>query len=611
MQPVLIIALSNAIVATGLALLAAASRPLGRPALTHALWLLVLVKLVTPPLFQVPVRLATATPDPVSPPSPVERESVRPRMDGWPGNWPDQHVFVVEGQPAAPSALKPEVPHRAIASEADILDYEAPPDPNISPAASPGAPRHIPDATIPWPLLAALAWAIGSLACITLVLRRLIIFRNVLRHATLAPIDVQCQASLLARRLGMRRSPPVMILPGPLCPMLVALGSPRLLIPGALWSELDEPQRQSLLLHELAHLRRRDHWIRVLETLVTAAYWWLPTAWAARRALREAEEQCCDAWVLWAMPGPGGVRAYASALLETLDFTARHTKHTHVQSRPMVRPALASGLGEFHQLKRRLVMIKQAKAQRQLSWPAAMLVAGLMGALPLCPSVAQEPADDPVVAPPPPLVEVPAPPVPAGQAAAAAEELPGATPAPVAGTYEGGPYVGAGAASAMPRPGKASNNSNRTTTVAKNPLSEDDREELAEAQRQVREAEQELKKAVDNLARLQHKVAGKGPKSSPLGAPPKISGPRGKLLSPGPKNAPQDGLRGWTRWEPDQPLDINREMRLQALERQLAALLEEVRALRQESSARKKAVPSPERLPDPQPAKPSDRRQVR
>ena len=67
-----------------------------------------------------------------------------------------------------------------------------------------------------------------------------------------------------------------------------------------------------LLLHELAHLKRRDHWVRWLELVVAGLYWWHPVVWWARRALREAEEQCCDAWVVWAMPDRS--RTYASCL---------------------------------------------------------------------------------------------------------------------------------------------------------------------------------------------------------------------------------------------------------------------------------------------------------
>ena len=56
MDGLLPVVLSNGVLATALALVAAVAGRLGRrPALTHGLWLLVLLKLVTPPLVSVPV----------------------------------------------------------------------------------------------------------------------------------------------------------------------------------------------------------------------------------------------------------------------------------------------------------------------------------------------------------------------------------------------------------------------------------------------------------------------------------------------------------------------------------------------------------------------------
>ena len=178
-------------------------------------------------------------------------------------------------------------------------------------------------------------------------------------------------------------------------------------MPAELWDRLDDGERDSLLAHELAHLRRRDHWVRWLEVLATAAYWWHPACWWARRALREAEEQCCDAWVLWARPG--GLPSYAAALLETLDFLSarpgsdppvggaeRHDRPTRYRSRAAV-PALASGMGQFHQLKRRFVMLKQGDVPRALTRGGLMAVFTLGGLLlPVVPTFAQVLAPTPV-----------------------------------------------------------------------------------------------------------------------------------------------------------------------------------------------------------------------
>ncbi|MDB5310296.1 MAG: High-affnity carbon uptake protein Hat/HatR, partial [Gemmataceae bacterium] len=74
---VLELGLSNLIVAAVLAVLALAAGRWGkRPALTHALWLLVLLKMVTPPVIDLPVRLLPAAPVAL-PPAPADAGQLR------------------------------------------------------------------------------------------------------------------------------------------------------------------------------------------------------------------------------------------------------------------------------------------------------------------------------------------------------------------------------------------------------------------------------------------------------------------------------------------------------------------------------------------------------
>src|SRR5262249_14005005 len=137
-----------------------------------------------------------------------------------------------------------------------------------------------------------------------------------------ASAEVQELARCLADRIGLRRCPTVWLVPAPVSPMLMALGRRvRLLVPAALWAELGPEQRETLLLHELAHLRRGDPWVRRLELVVLGLYWWHPVVWRVRRALQEAEEQCCDAWVVWAKPESAA--EYAETLVATVAFLSR------------------------------------------------------------------------------------------------------------------------------------------------------------------------------------------------------------------------------------------------------------------------------------------------
>jgi beta-lactamase regulating signal transducer with metallopeptidase domain len=360
MQELLEIGLSNALAAAVLALLAAAAGVLcrRRPALVHGLWLLVLVKLITPPLLRVPVLWPAAPVADLPAPADALTEVSAPAIP-----LPDR---AVEEPPAGATQSAPE--ERG----------EDPPADGAVPAAesetAPAAPAWA------WQYLIGGAWLAGSLTWFVLAAWRLVRFRALLRHSQPASGELQETTRDLARKLGLARCPGVWLMPGRLAPMLWAgWGRPRLFVPGGLLAVVDEAGLATLLAHELAHLRRRDHWVRLLELLVRGLYWWHPVVWYAGRELREAEEQCCDAWVVAVLPGAG--RTYATSLVDTLDFLS--------QDRPTL-PLLASGLGPVADVKRRLTMILRGTTRRGLGWQGCLALLGL-GALllPLLPAWSQ------------------------------------------------------------------------------------------------------------------------------------------------------------------------------------------------------------------------------
>jgi len=235
----------------------------------------------------------------------------------------------------------------------------------------------------PKALLASIAplWLCGSMVWFAGVAWSAWHFHRLLRSAKPAPASLQDQTCRLAERLGLNWCPEVWLLPGAISPMIWTIGmAPRLVFPLRLLDRLDEKQRAALLLHELAHVRRHDHWVRFLEVLAVGLYWWLPVVWWARRELREVEEQCCDAWVVWASAGDG--HAYALALIEAVAFVSRA---------PSPLPVGASGIGQVSHLRRRLTMIMSGNTPKTLSalgWLAVLCLGFIL--LPLTPAQAQQ-----------------------------------------------------------------------------------------------------------------------------------------------------------------------------------------------------------------------------
>jgi beta-lactamase regulating signal transducer with metallopeptidase domain len=355
------VGLGNAVVAGLLAVGAASVGVFARqrPALRHGLWLLVLLKLVTPPLWQVPVTWFSRPGTVRSEPEVVPIEPAAIDELG--------RAVVVALEPALAQDEQAAIAGVAAVDEREPLTAKTPAGHKLS-----------------WGAWVLVVWTSGSVLTFAVAAWRIRKFQRLLRMAEPAVEATLAEVAVLARRLALRVVPEVWQVPGTVSPMLWALGGrPRLIVPLELWGRLGPKQRATLLAHELAHLKRRDHWVRLLELLATGLYWWLPVVWMARHALREAEEQCCDAWVVWTFPD--AIRTYAEALLETLDFLAG--------AGPAATVAVAaSGLGPVHHLKRRMTMIMQGTTPRALTWSGLLAVLGLSATLlPLSPTWAQRP----------------------------------------------------------------------------------------------------------------------------------------------------------------------------------------------------------------------------
>lgn len=349
MHPFVEIALSNAAVATLLAgLVIAFDRKIGNPLIRHCLWLVVVAKLVTPPWIPlslpVPSSLASEIVAWQSPLIPVEAASRSDKL--------------------RTAGLIPQRPTRGWFDSFRNSWGLRPPNSGplgerFLPPAQPvtGAGLHLGQ----W-LLAL--WVAGSTVWFGRALILICCFHGMLRCISPGCRSLQADVNRLADSMGLKESPTVLLVPGTISPMIWSLGNTsRLLFPRDLLPRLSQESRDTLLAHELAHLCRRDHWVRGLELLATGLFWWLPTVWLARRRINAAEEECCDAWVLAHYPARR--RAYADALLDTLDFVA--------ESRACLPPA-ACGIGYAKSIKSRLVRIMCATTSTKLSLRARTVV---------------------------------------------------------------------------------------------------------------------------------------------------------------------------------------------------------------------------------------------
>lgn len=344
------VGLQNAVFATLLAVVACCvTRIWKNPPAAHWLWLLVLVKLITPPIISLEI----------------------PR---WPGE-----LVPSSDRPAAPLLASEPRPY-AEAVAAPVVDTRE----QIPDSVQPTSTSHV----APFPIFAAdltpdseprqvslsawskiwlglrWMWAIGAavIACVAAI--RIVRFQRMLAGLLPAGEPLQTTANELADRLGLQRRVDLRLVDSATSPLVWCFGRrATIILPRQLLSLLDDEQLAMVLVHELAHLRRRDHLVRIVELVVATLYWWNPVVWWVRRRLHVAEEQCCDAWVSWVFPEQQ--REYADSLFKAAESVACRSS----------RLVLGSSFLHRYSLKTRIEAVLRGRSPRILNRWAAVCVA--------------------------------------------------------------------------------------------------------------------------------------------------------------------------------------------------------------------------------------------
>ena len=337
------LALSNALVATVLAGVASViCIRRHHPVLMHAAWLLVFIKLLTPPVFFVPVPFfghladgASATEDLTAPTGDSTASIADTDRGALPAEFQNRPLEVDS------KSLTPQVHNRTVAGAEDSQPNAPRQSTAVFSETNPTAaaePHYWSNSYLRNTV--AVVWLAGAFIWFALAVSRARRIHRLIALARPASGELREELERIARQFQLTRCPEAHVVTGGISPMVWAVGRrPRILLPSALLERLDSDERHTVLAHELAHVKRRDSWVRLAEFVASGLYWWFPVVWWARVQLRRAEEECCDAWVTSALPGSS--HAYANALLKTLELL-----NEPPHPRPVLHP-FGSGGGDI------------------------------------------------------------------------------------------------------------------------------------------------------------------------------------------------------------------------------------------------------------------------
>jgi beta-lactamase regulating signal transducer with metallopeptidase domain len=108
---------------------------------------------------------------------------------------------------------------------------------------------------------------------------------------------------------------------------------PRILLPSGIDRLLNRQELHAVLLHEMAHAKRRDNLIRLLYEVSLCALWFHPLMWLAGMRMALYRELSCDESVIERAHGPAMVRALAKLAVPEEAMSLRATASSHLNHR--------------------------------------------------------------------------------------------------------------------------------------------------------------------------------------------------------------------------------------------------------------------------------------
>lgn len=315
-----------------------------RPHLSHLLWLVVLIKCVTPPVWASPGGVFCW----LQPEQQIETPFVE-NVEWTPVAWDE--MLEVEN----PSTMDFELSDAPFAGV--YLGESA--DAELTAASSVVEPPGDQPLGNRIGNVALVAWAvISGFVLLGVTIRWLRFWRLVRTSPRRDSPELDTMLQTLSKQLGVRRRVRLIVTESLVGPAVVGFFRVTVLIPAVVADKLKGESVAPILAHELLHVRRGDLWVGLLQTVAQALWWFHPLVWWVGRVTSREAERCCDEEVLGELKCDPA--SYARALLDVLDLKSQLKP---VPVFPGVRPVDVTS-----QRLERIMTLRQGCRRRSPLW---------------------------------------------------------------------------------------------------------------------------------------------------------------------------------------------------------------------------------------------------
>lgn len=195
-------------------------------------------------------------------------------------------------------------------------------------------------------LLFCAVWLTGmvGLGFFTLVKERRFI-RELKNYDPCLDENILALCSSCQSRLGLSGNLVILEMDNRITPSVCGLIRPKLLMPAGIGTRLTYNELEYVILHELAHLKRKDIAVNCLISIMRIIHWFNPVLWVAFYCWRQDSEIACDAYVLSKI-GANHASGYGRVIIKLLESCSLKNAYGTVGM-----------LGRKSQIKRRITMI--------------------------------------------------------------------------------------------------------------------------------------------------------------------------------------------------------------------------------------------------------------
>jgi len=189
--------------------------------------------------------------------------------------------------------------------------------------------------------------------------------------------ELMATAREIAVQLGLRRIPRLRMSRDDVIPFSTGVLRPVVVLPARITEQSSPVEVRAILFHELAHHRRGDLWVNLVQLAIGAAWWFHPVVWLLNRAIRSVREECCDDLLL------------SRKFVSDIDYctTLVHVADTCARRRPSSLVVAVSMVDGSHPLTSRIRRIMDESLPRYERLGAWTLLALLALAVVVLPGV--------------------------------------------------------------------------------------------------------------------------------------------------------------------------------------------------------------------------------